>query len=113
MNSEYVPRRGDLVWLDFAPQAGHEQAGRCPALVVSNDAYNRKAGLALLCPVTSREKGYPFEVRLPEKAGVTGVVLCDQVRSLDWRARHASLIGPAGRPALEEALGKIHALLGD
>ena len=113
MSSAYAPKRGDLVWLDFAPQTGREQAGRRPALVVSDDSYNSKVGLALVCPVTSREKGYPFEVKLPDAAGVAGVVLSDQVRSLDWRARRAAYIGSAGHPSLEEALGKIRALLGD
>jgi len=78
----YVPRRGDIVWLSFTPQAGHEQAGRRPALVLSPSAYNRKVGLALFCPVTSRVKGYPFEVTVPKGLSVAGVVLADQVKSL-------------------------------
>jgi mRNA interferase MazF len=80
------------VWLEFTPQTGSEQAGRRPALVISPKAYNAKVGLALFCPVTSRVKGYPFEVALPESAGVIGVVLSDQLKSLDWRARRAKLI---------------------
>lgn len=87
----YIPDRGDVVWLDFDPQGGREQAGRRPALVLSPAAYNRKAGLALLCPVTSRTKGYPFEVPIPQGAGINGVVLADQVRSLDWQKRRAEL----------------------
>ncbi len=83
----YVPERGDLVWLDFDPRAGHEQAGTRPALVISPRAYNRKVGLALLCPVTSQVKGYPFEVRLPAGLPVQGVVLSDQLKSLDWQAK--------------------------
>lgn len=85
----YVPRRGDIVWLSFDPQAGHEQAGRRPAFVVSPEAYNRKTGLFLACPITSKIKGYPFEVALPEDLEVGGVILADQIKSLDWKARRA------------------------
>ena len=91
--SARVPDRGDLVWLDFGPQAGHEQSGRRPALVLSPAAYNAKVGLALCCPITSQVKGYPFEVPVPEGAAIAGVVLADQVRSLDWRARRAEVVG--------------------
>ena len=90
--SSYVPDRGDLVWLEFTPQAGSEQCGRRPALVLSPKAYNGKVGLALFCPVTSKVKGYPFEVELPEGCAVRGVVLSDQLKSLDWRSRKARLI---------------------
>src|SRR6185503_8666919 len=76
---KYVPKRGDLVWINFTPQAGHEQGGRRPALVVSDSSYNKSAGLALLCPVTSRVKGYPFEVELPANSRITGVVLADHI----------------------------------
>ena len=85
----YVSDRGDAIWLNFTPQAGHEQAGHRPALVLSPRSYSRKAGLALLCPITSQEKGYPFEVPLSEADEVHGVVLADQVKSLDWRERDA------------------------
>jgi mRNA interferase MazF len=85
----YIPERGDVVWITFNPQAGHEQAGRRPAVVLSPKTYNSKAGLALLCPITSQVKGYPFEVSLPEGLPVSGVVLSDQVKSLDWKARNA------------------------
>lgn len=85
----YVPKRGDIVWLSFDPQAGHEQAGRRPAFVLSPEAYNRKIGLFLACPITSRVKGYPFEVPLPEGLPVGGVILADQIKSLDWKARNA------------------------
>jgi mRNA interferase MazF len=85
----WVPERGDLVWLQFTPQRGHEQAGRRPALVLSPRAYNRKVGLALVCPVTSQVKGYPFEVELPDGLAVGGAILCDQIKNLDWRARKA------------------------
>lgn len=110
MVSQYVPKPGDLVWLEFNPQSGHEQAGRRPALVISQLDYNKKTGLALFCPVTSRMKGYPFEVELKESP-VKGVVLSDQVKSLDWRARKAKLIDTAPESILREALAKIRALL--
>jgi mRNA interferase MazF len=90
--SPYVPDRGDLVWLEFTPQAGSEQRGRRPALVLSPKAYNGTVGLALVCPVTSKVKGYPFEVGLPEGAAVHGVVLSDQLKSLDWRSRKVAFI---------------------
>lgn len=80
-----APDRGDLVWLNFSPQAGHEQAGHRPALVLSPERYNGRSSVALFCPITSRVKGYPFEVALPPAGKITGVVLADQVRSLDWR----------------------------
>src|SRR5471030_737488 len=83
----YIPERGDAVWITLDPQAGHEQAGRRPALVLSPSAYNGRVGLALLYPITNQAKGYPFEVSLPEESPVTGVVGADQVKSLDWRTR--------------------------
>ena len=107
----YVPARGDLVWLEFDPPSGHEQAGRRPALVVSHTAYNRKVGLALFCPITSQEKGYPFEVALPAGLAVRGVVLSDQVKSLDWRARRAALIGRAPAAVLAQVTARIFALV--
>ena len=112
MVGRYVPQRGDLVWLTFDPQAGHEQAGRRPALVLSPGDYNGKIDLALLAPITSRAKGYPFEVALPAGLAISGVVLADQVRSLDWVARRAELICPAPKEVVEEALGKVGVLLG-
>ena len=111
--ARYVPERGDLVWLRFDPQMGHEQAGRRPALVISPRAYNGKVGLALFCPVTSRVKGYPFEVRLPPESRVTGVVLADQIKSLDWRARSAERFDRASEEVLGEVLGKILVLVVD
>ncbi len=112
MVAGYAPQRGDLVWLSFDPQAGHEQAGRRPALVLSPAAYNARSGLALMAPITSRVKGYPFEVALPNGLPIAGVVLADQVRSLDWQARRAEPICAAPAEVVEEALGKIGALLG-
>lgn len=108
---EYVPQRGDVVWVNLNPQAGHEQAGRRPALVVSPGAYNGKVGLAVFCPITSRIKGYPFEVRLPNGLPVAGAVLSDQVRSLDWRAREAELVCHLPEAITTEVMLKLGALL--
>lgn len=91
-NTTYIPERGNIVWLTFTPQAGHEQAGRRPALVLSPSAYNGKVGLAIFCPITSQIKGYPFEVAVPQGLAVCGAILSDQVKSLDWRARKAEFI---------------------
>src|SRR4030042_2026010 len=110
MGEKFVPGRGDLGWLQFSPQAGHEQAGRRPAFVVSPKIYNQKVGLALFCPVTSQIKEYPFEVILPPDVGISGVVLSDQVKSLDWRARKASLITRLPRDITDEVLGKLSTL---
>lgn len=107
----YVPDRGDIVWLQFNPQAGHEQAGHRPALVLSPSAYNEKTGLMLCCPMTSRVKGYSFEVSFPAASSETGVVLADQVKSLDWRSRKAKRKGKAPKEVVVEALAKVHALL--
>lgn len=107
----YAPAQGDLVWLDFTPQAGHEQAGRRPALTVSPRAYNEKVGLALFVPVTSHAKGYPFEVALPAALPVAGVALCDQIKSLDWQVRRAEFIARLPAPELQAALGRIGALI--
>jgi mRNA interferase MazF len=107
----YVPARGDLVWLQFSPQAGHEQRGQRPALVVSPLEYNRRVGLALFCPVTSQVKGYPFEVALPPGGRVSGVVLADQLKSLDWRVRKAARIAAAPQDVMEELFAKILALV--
>ena len=107
----YVPGRGDLVWINFHPQAGHEQAGRRPAIVLSPRAYNRPSGLALFCPVTHRAKGYPFEVPLPPASAVTGVVLVDQVRSLDWQVRRAQFAGELDKTTLAEVLEKLRPLV--
>jgi mRNA interferase MazF len=108
---QYVPDRGDLVWLDFTPHAGHEQGGRRPALVISPKAYHLKAGLMLACPVTSHVKGYPFEVAIPPSLPVTGVVLSDHLRSVDFRARRADFAGAAPASVLDEVVGKLTSLL--
>ncbi|HHU86815.1 MAG: endoribonuclease MazF [Pelotomaculaceae bacterium] len=107
----YIPERGDLVWLQFNPQAGHEQAGRRPALVISPRAYNEKVGLALMCPVSSKIKGYPFEVSLPEGLMVSGAVLADQIKCLDWQARRAEFACKAPAEVITEAIAKVRALL--
>ena len=111
MAARYVPARGEVVWLQFDPQAGHEQAGRRPAVVVSPREYNGKTGLALCCPITSRIKGYPFEVALSEESEVSGVILADQVKSLDWRARHARRLWNLPGETLQELLAKIKVLV--
>ena len=109
----YVPKRGDLIWLTFQPQAGHEQSGRRPALVVSPAAYNGKVGLALVCPVTLQVKGYPFEVPIGKEIGVRGVVLADQLKSLDWQAREAEYIDGVPRSTMSEVIAKIRVLVED
>jgi len=107
----YVPERGDIVWISLNPQAGHEPAGRRPAVVVSPRSYNGKVGLGLFCPITSQVKGYPFEVTVPQSLTVGGVVLADQVKSLDWRARKAEFAGRLSVDARDEVLGKLGSLL--
>jgi len=107
----YVPQRGQAVWISLNPQAGHEQAGRRPAVVLSPAVYNGKVGLALCCPITGQVKGYPFEVLLPEGLEVSGVVLSDQLKSLDWRARRAELICELPEPTVMEVLAKSRTLL--
>ena len=113
MARKYVPQRGDIVWLEFNPQAGREQGGHRPALVVSLRAYNEKVGLALFCPITSNIKGYPFEVVLPDKHEVSGAILADQIKSLDWRVRDAKKLARAPKDVLQEVLAKIQLLLGE
>lgn len=108
---KYVPDRGDLIWITFNPQAGHEQAGRRPAVVLSPAAYNGKVGLALLCPITSQIKGYPFEVLIPSGLPVTGAILSDQVKSLDWQVRQAEYICPLPQTTLVEVMRKLGTLL--
>lgn len=108
----YTPRRGDVVWLTFDPQAGHEQAGRRPAFVVSPEAYNRKTGLFIACPITSRVKGYPFEVPLPTGSTVSGVILSDQIKSLDWKARRAEFASGTDEATLDEVVARILPLIG-
>ncbi len=109
----YIPRRGDVVWITFNPQAGHEQTGHRPAVVLSPEAYNSKTGLAILCPVTSQVKSYPFEALPAPGLPVAGVILSDQVKSLDWRARNAELICVLPDETISEVLQKLGTLLTD
>ena len=109
--SAYQPDRGDLVWLDFTPQAGTEQAGRRPALVLSPRSFNVATGLALVCPVTSQVKGGSFEVAIPSGVKLGGVVLSDHVRSLDWLARNMAFHGKAPPDLLPEVMARIGAIL--
>lgn len=106
----YVPDRGDLVWLQFNPQSGHEQAGRRPALTLSPKAYNQKSGLAIFCPITSQDKGYPFEVKINERH-VQGVILTDQVKSLDWRMRNAEFIAKAKPEIVNDVSALLNTLI--
>ena len=105
----YVPRKGDFIAVDFDPQSGHEQKGRRPALVVSNDLFNKATGLCIVCPVTNTRRDYPFHVSVPEGLEVTGAVMVEQVKSLDYRARGVKRIGPAPEPVLEEVLAILDA----
>jgi mRNA interferase MazF len=108
---DYIPQRGDVVWINLNPQAGHEQAGRRPAVVLSPMAYNRKTGLALFCPITNQEKGYPFEVAIPVGLPVSGVILADQVKSLDWKIRDIERLCAIPSRTVAELLQKIILLL--
>lgn len=110
---EYVPDAGDLVWVDFTPQAGREQAGRRPAVVLTPRSYNDKAGLAVICPITSRTKGYPFEVALPPGNRVRGVILADHLKSLDWRQRNAQKAGKLSPAIFATILETVSSLLPD
>ena len=107
----YIPGRGDAVWINLNPQAGHEQSGRRPAVILSPEAYNSRVGLALLCPITNQIKGYPFEVVIPPELTVSGAILSDQVKSLDWREREAELICKLPDSTIAEAIEKLGALL--
>lgn len=108
----YVPDRGDIVWLDFDPQAGHEQRGRRPAIVLSPKSYNEKIELALFCPITSQQKGYVFEVTLPQSGGkIAGVVLSDHIKSLDWRSRNADFIERAADAVVTKVQKNVQKIL--
>lgn len=112
MKRGWVPGAGDLVWLTFDPQAGHEQAGRRPAVILSPAEYNRRSGLALACPITSHVKGYPFEVGLPPGLSLGGVILTDQLKSVDWKIRRAEFAGRLPLSTLRDVLDHLAALLG-
>ena len=107
----YEPERGDIVWIVFIPQSGHEQAGRRPAIVLSPQKYNSRSGLIICCPITSQEKKYPFEVKIPPGLIISGVILADQVKSLDWRARQAEFVCKLPQSAIEEVADKISLLI--
>lgn len=107
--ARYLPAKGDLVALTFDPQSGHEQRGRRPALVISNDLFNRETGLAIVCPITNTHRGIPFHVALPEETSVTGYVMVEQVKSIDFRARRVKLIEKAPEPTLSEVLAILDA----
>jgi mRNA interferase MazF len=112
VGAPYIPERGDVVWLTLHPQAGHEQAGRRPALVLSPKQYNGRVGLAIFCPLTSQVKGYPFEVEVRhQEPRVHGVILSDQVKSLDWRARQAEFICIRPQELVTEVLDKLRLLI--
>jgi mRNA interferase MazF len=111
--SAYLPGRGDVVWITLDPQADHEQRRRRPALILSPAAYNGKVGLALLCPITNQAKGYPFEVALPEGLPVTGVVLSDQVKSLDWQARDCTRLCAIPDAVVGQVLRRLNTLLSE
>jgi mRNA interferase MazF len=106
-----VPDRGDLVYVNFTPQSGHEQAGRRPAIVLSPKLFNQKTGFAVLCPITRQKKGYPFEVELPSCLAIKGVILTDQLKSLDWRARQLQIVGRVPDEIVSKCLELIHTFL--
>src|ERR1700682_1651950 len=110
-NAAGAPDRGDLIWISFSPQAGREQAGRRPGLVLSPRSYNDKVGLCLVCPVTHHAKGYAFEVALPDDLPIQGVVLADHLKSADWRERGCEHIASAPDDVLDEVRGKLKPLL--
>ena len=111
MRTTYTPDRGDIVYLDFNPTKGHEQRGYRPALIISPAAYSEKSSLALFCPITSQQKGYPFEVLLPEDLQTHGVILVDQIRSLDWRVRQIKFVETVSLEVITEVQAKIAPLI--
>jgi mRNA interferase MazF len=102
--SKYVPKRGDAVWFEFDPQVGHEQAGRRPVLVLSSVKYNGPTGLAIVCPITTQQKGSPFEVQVPAGYAISGVILADQVKNTDWKMREARFICKLPDELVEEVI---------
>jgi mRNA interferase MazF len=109
--ADYVPRRGDLITLTFDPQSGHEQRGRRPALVVSHDLFNKHTGLCIACPITNTRRDFPFHVAIPEGGDVTGVVMVEQVKSIDFRSREARRLGKASAEMLDEVLSILDACI--
>ena len=111
MAANYTPDRGDIVWLNFTPQSGHEQSGKRPAVVISPIEYNKIVGMALFCPITSKKKEYPFEVIIPENEFINGVILSDQVKSLDWKARNVNYISKLPNNVMIEVSNKLLTLI--
>ena len=109
--TSYVPKQGDVIWINLNPQSGHEQAGKRSALVLSPVEYNSKVGLALLCPITTQIKGYPFEVLISAGSPVSGVVLSDQIKSLAWRTRNCQFICSLPKETTSEVLKKLYTIL--
>ena len=107
---DYIPERGDIVWLNFTPQTGREQQGKRPAIVLSPQSYNKKVGLALFCPITTKQKGYPFEVKI-DNGIIKGVVLSDQIKSLDWQQRDIEFIIEATEEEMNEIIRKLSVLI--
>ncbi len=107
----YLPKRGDFIWISFDPQAGHEQMGNRPALVVSYDRFNQKVGFAFVCPISNTQRQNPFYVKIPEGEAVTGVIMTDQTRSLDFRAREARFMGECPEILLQDVLRRIKPIL--
>ena len=110
VRKRYVPERGDIVWLNFNPQSGHEQGGKRPAIVISPKEYNEKTGLGIFCPITSKVKNYPFEVKI-ENPKITGVILSDQIKSLDWKTRRIEFIFKESSKTVDEIINKMSVLL--
>ncbi|MBO8155849.1 MAG: type II toxin-antitoxin system PemK/MazF family toxin [Bacillaceae bacterium] len=107
----HIPKRGDIVYLDFHPQSGHEQSGRRPGIILSPEAFNQATGFAVVCPITRQQKGYPFEVPLPAGLKIEGVILADQIKSLDWKARNICIEDEAPSWVIDNCLDKIHTFL--
>jgi len=110
VTGDYVPERGDIVWMDFTAQAGHEQRGRRPALVISHKLYNEKVGLGIFCPITSRTKNYPFEV-VVSLDKIKGSILCDQLKNLDWRVRNIEFIEKIDSERMKSVVDRIEVLI--
>jgi mRNA interferase MazF len=110
VNTNYIPERGDLVWINFDPKLGHEQQGRRPAIVISHMSYNQKVGLALFCPITSKIKNYSFEVQI-ESELIKGSILSDQVKSLDWKVGKIEFIAKASQEEIEAVIERINLLI--
>ena len=111
MPTEYVPQRGDVIVISFSPQVGREQGGRRPALVLSSSSYVRRVGLLIACPITSQAKGYPYEVIIPNGLDVTGVVLSDAAKNLDWRGRKAEFVCEMPTAVLDEVVNRLISLI--